>query len=133
MESAIRKLIDSNRDLQRKNQILETFWEEAEDLLAIADGQGTFLKVSDSWEYETGWTCDELTAKPFTYFVVEDDLSKTIREDQAITSGEGHADFVNRYRRKDGGTVKLQWRSSLARNGFVYGVARVIERTDAEP
>lgn len=125
MIDTMAQLIDSNRQLQKVNQELGLFFELSIDLLAITDEHGVFTRLSKSWEDATGYTCEELMSKPFVYFVVEEDVAKTVKEDNSIQAGNTTIDFVNRYTRKDGGTVTLEWRSRSI-NGVSYAIARVI-------
>lgn len=125
MNETLARLIDANRQLTKVNTQLQAFFDQSYDLLAIAE-DGKFIKLSKSWEDVTGWSREELMSRPFAYFVANEDVGKTIEEDNKITATKtGTEDFVNQYRTKEGGTVTLQWRSR-AIDGVSFAVARVI-------
>jgi PAS domain S-box-containing protein len=74
-------------------------------LFCIADVKGTFTEVNPAWTKLFGWTAEELTTHPWTYFVHPDDLLETI-EVSKIPAGTLLDGFVNRYRTKDGDYIK---------------------------
>lgn len=93
------------------------------DLMCIADSKGRFVKVSQAWEEVMGYAVDELDGQPYLSFVHPEDVERT-RLEMLRFFREGHQDqYVNRYRRKDGSYVSLEWHSHLV-NGLVYASAR---------
>jgi PAS domain S-box-containing protein len=124
MQETIARLIDANRRLTKTNQLYDAFFDYSPDLLAIAE-DGHFVKLSKAWEDMTGWSREELMSKPFVYFVIDDDVNLTVKEDNLISEGKATDDFTNTYRCKDGSTVKLQWRSRNL-DGITFAVARVV-------
>lgn len=129
-ESHLDRLKEISQQLDDSYLQLNTFFELSVDLLAIADKQGYYKRLSKSWEDCTGYTREELMAVPFVQFIYDPDLqSRTWDELRKVRNGHATVDFTNRYRRKDNGWIKLQWRS-MEVNGLIYAVARVIETSD---
>ena len=104
------------------------------DMLCTADFEGNVLHLNDSWQRTLGWTCEELTAKPFIEFVHPDDREHTVAEGARAADGDATASFTNRYRAKDGSYRWLEWSSRTDREaGLIFAIARdVTDRREAE-
>lgn len=73
-----------------------------------------FFRSECSLGKKLGYTKEELKQKPFIEFVHKDDQIKTSKETQKLFAGDYRTvNFVNRYRKKDGGIIYLSWRASL--------------------
>jgi PAS domain S-box-containing protein len=105
---------------------LAGFFDLAVDLLCVADTDGRLLRVSGSWETVLGYPLEELVGRRFLDFVHPDDLPATFEAISQLDRGVSVLNFVNRYRRRDGEWVWLEWRSSAPGGGPIYGVARDI-------
>jgi PAS domain S-box-containing protein len=80
------------------------------DLLCVADAAGRFTSLNAAWEHVLGWSRDELMSRPFIEFVHPEDVEATIREASGVTRPDSAiADFVNRYRTRDGDYRWLRW------------------------
>jgi PAS domain S-box-containing protein len=104
------------------------FFSFTRDLFVIVDEDGYFIFTSDSWEIITGWTIDELESRPFSDFLYEEDLEKTLAIfNKKVEVGDDYhyEPFVNRYKCKNGDLIELQWSRSVQKpNGLVYAIAR---------
>ena len=109
-------------------------FELSEDMFCTADFDGHFLHVNDAWERTLGWTPQELTSKPFLQFVHPDDRANTAAEAAHIADGNSTANFINRYRAKDGSYRWLEWNTRADLDlCLMFAVARdVTERRRAE-
>jgi formate hydrogenlyase transcriptional activator len=113
---------------------LDRFFTISLDLLCIADKQGYFRGLNQSWESTLGYTRSELLARPFMEFVHPDDVSKTRAAYVDVIAGKNVVNFVNRYRCKTGEYRWLEW-SAVSGDHLVYATARDIterNRTKAE-
>lgn len=129
-ESHLDRLKEISQQLDDTYQQLNTFFELSVDLLAIADQEGYYRRLSRSWEEATGYTRDELMSVPFVNFIYDPTLqARTWQELRDVSNGHATVDFENRYCRKDGGWVALQWRSQEV-GGLIYAVARVVGTSD---
>lgn len=109
---------DSNSDL----------FHLSNDLLSYSNLEGYFTKVNKRWTEVTGYSAEELTSKPFLEFVHPDDRQRTINETREHSLGKTETIlFDNRYRKKNGGYVWLEWNAVVdhAKN-ITYAVARDI-------
>lgn len=127
--------IDERRRLQEALRASErrfrSFFELTADLVCIADIHGCFLEVNSAWEKTLGYSMEELKSRPFLDFVHPDDRASTLEVVQEkLARGESVLHFENRYLRKDGSAVWLEWTSqpSVA-EGRTFAIARdVTER-----
>lgn len=115
------------RDYTEFYQVLEQrerFFNVGADLLSIGSFEGSLTWVSPSWEKTLGWTCEELTAHPWLYFVHPEDHEKTLNASQELVAGAELISFENRYRCKDGSYRWISWRSRpFVSEGLIYGAA----------
>lgn len=97
----------------RSERQLAHFFDSTEALLAIGDWSGRLIRTSPSWHGLIGFSAEELAASHFIDFVHPDDVEETIAEAKKLGSGTHRAvGFVNRFRRKAGGYVWLQWNAT---------------------
>lgn len=125
-EARARNLADEADAARRE---LDRFFSISPDLFAIADFDGRFVKLNSAWESKLGYGRDELLARPFLDFVHPEDQNATAAEAAKLASGASTLSFENRYRRRDGRFVWLQWTSApdLGRR-LIYATARDITR-----
>lgn len=109
----------------RSESELARFFESTEALLAIGDWSGRLFRTSPSWYDLVGFTADEMAGGHFIAFVHPDDAEETIREAKKLGSGDHRSvGFVNRFRRKTGGYVWLQWNATAdRRRKLIYATA----------
>ena len=101
-------------------------FESAPDIVAIVNSEGYFKKVNPAFCNLIGFSEEELSAKPYTYFLHPDDLKKSITEyDDIIASNRKANNFINRFRTKNGDYKWIAWSSSKSfndeNNSFAYG------------
>ncbi len=114
---------------------LEVLFENSIDLLAVADLDGYFKRLSPSWERVLGWTVEEILARPWLDFVHPDDRQATIDVAAKQAKGAPVLEFENRYRCKDGTWRWLSWRVAPPASGStrLYAIARdLTERKQAD-
>ena len=88
-------------------------FESAPDIVAIVNSEGYFKKVNPAFCNLIGFSEEELSAKPYTYFLHPDDLKKSITEyDDIIASNRKANNFINRFRTKNGDYKWIAWSSS---------------------
>ena len=93
-----------------KNQLL---FENAPDIIAIANNKGYFTKVNPAFCSLLGYTEKELISKPFINFLHPEDINPSLDEYSENISGQKKAkNFINRYRTKDGNYKWISWNSS---------------------
>jgi PAS domain S-box-containing protein len=110
-----------------KNAItnFEYFVKESPDLVCIADTNAYYKIVNDGFAKTLGYSREELLSRPFLEFIHPDDLEKTLEEVKNLTQNNPTVDFENRYIKKNGESVFLQWKANLhTANNLIYAIAR---------
>lgn len=125
-----RNLIDEA--LRLKTEELEKFFSVSLDLLCIADLEGRFLKVNNSWHELLGYSTEELEGRMFLEFVHPDDMEDTLQEMAKLGENKKVMFFTNRYRTRDGQYRYIEW-YSVPEGKTIYAAAHdVTERKKAE-
>ncbi|MCF8031960.1 MAG: PAS domain S-box protein [Desulfarculaceae bacterium] len=96
------------------------------DLICVADIKTTtFLKVNPAFTTVLGYAQEDLVGVSFMQFLHPDDVEPTRKVvDEQLTRGDKVINFTNRYRRKDGEYVWLNWNSHPdPEKGVTYAVA----------
>jgi len=117
-----------NRDFaerKRAEEERDRIWSLSRDLLCIATFDGYFKAVNPAWEEALGFSCKEMTGKPFVEFVHPDDRAATTAEASKLREGGESIHFENRYLRKDGSYRWLAWNArSVVGEKVIYATAR---------
>ncbi|HVI59943.1 MAG TPA: diguanylate cyclase [Luteimonas sp.] len=79
------------------------------DAVCVVDGEGRYLFVSAGFERILGYRADEVLGRPMIELVHPDDRERTLAAADTIMQGEPQLHFRNRYLRKDGRVVDIQW------------------------
>ncbi len=95
------------------------------DAICVVDVNGYFKKVSAASEVVFGYKAEELVGKLIFDFVYPEDRDKTILSAESVMIGDNSPNFTNRYVRKDGSLVDIEWSARWdAKDQLRYGVAR---------
>lgn len=102
------------------------FFTLAIDLLAIVDFKGYFLQLNPNWERITGFSDEELKARPTFDFIHPEERHEMQRQMELLKSGSSTY-FEGRYLRKDGSYYWLAWTASpFLAERLIYIFARDI-------
>lgn len=85
------------------------FFEMTPDLVCIANKEGFFKKVNKATVEKLGYTEEELFSKPVFTFMHPDDRERTGAERQKLLNGSPMINFQNRYLKKSGEILWLDW------------------------
>jgi len=120
-----RKLAEEERD---------RFFELSLDLLAVADLDGRFLRVSRSFEHTLGWSREELLARPFLDLLHPEDVELAHAQLGLLARGEIAQKFELRFLCKNGHWRWLSWRAPPPTPGtrVLYAVARDVSAAKEE-
>jgi len=104
------------------------------DVICSIDSLGNFASVSPASQRLWGYEPSEIIGKPYMDMVFPEDAEKTRLAAEQIMGGTPLLSFENRYVRKDGGVVDIQWTAHWSdADQLMFGVARdVTERKIAE-
>jgi PAS domain S-box-containing protein len=130
------KTVSTAEAVGRSDGLIEVdyraFFELSADLLCVAT-ETHFVRLGATWEPMLGYSAEELMSRPFVDFVHSDDREATLAEVATMSDGTKSARFHNRYVRKDGGCVHLEWTARATRVGEevrIYAIAR--DRSEEE-
>ncbi|ANE52835.1 PAS domain-containing sensor histidine kinase [Flavisolibacter tropicus] len=98
------------------------------DVICILDAQGLFLMVSKASTTIWGYQPEELIGCNIFDLIYEGDLEHTLQvTHQAIAEGKFVSNFENRYVRKDGTLVEMEWSTIYEPNEQIaYAIGRDI-------
>lgn len=95
------------------------------DVLCAIDAAGRFLRVSSAAEALWGYPPGDLVGCPFTDLVHPDDRDRTSEIVASVMSGHPTVELTNRYLRKDGSVVPIDWSAAWsAPDQLMFAVAR---------
>lgn len=95
------------------------------DVICAVDENGIFKKVSAASEAVWGYKPEELIGKPLIDFVYHEDKEKTQLTADNVMTGTKLNHFENRYVRKDGSLVPIEWSARCDEKDQIrYGIAR---------
>ena len=101
----------------------------SKDMISIANYEGYFIQINQSFPDTLGWSEGELTSKPFLEYVHPEDTDETIRVMSALSENKVVAGFENRYLCKNGDIKWLSWNATpLLERGLIYAIARDITK-----
>ncbi|WP_169303277.1 PAS domain S-box protein [Pedobacter cryophilus] len=125
--TAIIEDITETKKAKEKLKEYQHFFNNSYDLSCIANVQGYFEILNPNFEKVLGYSEKELLEKQFFNFVHPDDLDSTLQEIEKLKSGAVTVNFMNRFRKKDGGYLWLDWNSTPdPATGKIYAIARNI-------
>jgi len=113
----------------------DRFFTLSQDLFAIADMEGRFVRLNPAWEQVLGYSVEELTGRSFIDFVHPEDRERTEAEAASLAEGGNESvAFENRYRNRDGSYRWFMWKSRPdVEAGRIFAAARdITERKLAE-
>lgn len=114
-------------ELQKTTIQLENILNTTQDLIFLANEDGIYIKVSKSCEKILGYLPEELIGKSFRDMVHPDDFQLTVNIRKQIIAGVSISDFRNRYLKKDGTAIHLNWSATLDQTtNTVFAIARDI-------
>lgn len=122
---------DLSEDRVRQEEI-DRFFHLSLDLIAISGPDGTFRQLNPVWERVTGWSREELKARPILEFLHPEDREFSDQQRRLLREGGEVVGVENRFRCKDGHYVWLRWRAQAdpART-LVFAVAQDVTEARA--
>ncbi len=129
LQERIRVLEKDQDELMNIKNELDEMFSTILDMICISDLKSEcFVKVNQAFTESLGYTKEELLGRPLLDFIHPADLEQTRSVfKKKLQGGDKVFNFENRYRRKDGAYVWLNWtfRPNIEK-GIAYSVARDI-------
>ncbi len=130
----LKKYEDELSAANDKLQQFRHFFIHNNDFACIANMEGYFEVTNPPFEQILGYSEPELTGQPFLNFIHPEDVSATLQEVEKLKTGAPAVNFTNRYRKKSGEYLWLEWNSTPnPSTGKLYAIARdITERRKSE-
>ncbi len=96
------------------------------DMFFLADSAGIILEVNPACERILGYSREEFVGKSWETYAHPEDVEKTRREVERQINGQQVLNFVNRYRRKSGEYLFLEWQGIFTDSQCLVGIGRNI-------
>ncbi|WP_201496215.1 CHASE3 domain-containing protein [Rubrivivax sp. A210] len=109
LRRARNETVDSTMGERRADSEWQRLFELALDAACLLDDEGRITRISAGGERLWGWSAQELTGRPAIEHALPEDQRRTEAQLAAITRGTAAQVLRNRWRRKDGSVVHLQW------------------------
>ncbi|SDH97452.1 response regulator [Desulfosporosinus hippei] len=87
----------------------ERFFSRSLDMLAVADRQGAFIKLNNSWKIILGYTTEELEGRKFLEFIHPDDLDASLKVMNTLQELDQMMNFTNRYQCRNNCYKYIEW------------------------
>jgi len=114
LEAANRELEREICDRKRVEKERDNFFNLSPELLCITNFDGYFKYVNPAWENTTGFTTEELLAKPYIEFIHPEDRQALAADAQKVASGIGTTYFESRILCKDNLYKWFVWSASAS-------------------
>ena len=119
--------VSEQKKLERNLIEYKHLFNENLDFACIASSDGFFEVVNKSFENVLGYTELELLNTSFLDFLHPDDLKITKNELRNLKNGNRTLNFINRYLKKDGNYLLLDWKANFNKDtNKIYAIARDI-------
>lgn len=101
------------------------FFDLSTDMLCIANKDGYFVRVNESFSKVLGYSTEYLLAHPIVNFLHPSDVSTTLEKIEDGKKGRNVSNFINRYKNSEGNYLTFSWNSQTdPDNNLIYAVAR---------
>ena len=132
----ISQVVHIARDIterKKTEQELENVFNLSPEMIGVFNTNGTFIKINPAWEKVLGYTTNELLELGWAALIHPDDMEPTNKTVEEQLKGSPVANFINRYRHKDGTYKTLEWQATPAEGEIVHATARdITERVKME-
>ena len=118
-----RLLVRQDQTVERRTRERDRAWRMSQDLLVVADTDGTIIAVNAAWTDLLGWREHELVDRRFAEFTHPDDLEATLAAFASIFEAPLVRPYEYRLRHKDGTFRSFAWTGTFE-DGKVYANGR---------
>lgn len=123
----IRFDITREKNLEDQLKNYKIFFDKSTDLLAVATPEGYFARVNANFAATLGYTEEFLLQTSFFSLIHPDDIASSSKEIEKLELGINTFNFINRYLKKDGTYIHLDWNATFDHNSKqIFCIARDI-------
>lgn len=123
--------LEINRLLKKEESAtsLEFYFKESLDLVCLAGTDGFFKEINPAFVKILGYTKQELLSIPYISLVHPEDVEKSNAELKQLGKGISSLHFENRFLKKNGENVCIQWTTSVhSSKEIIYAIGRDVTK-----
>ncbi len=130
----ITELTINQMAVKAANAELDNIMANSLDMICTISENNLIKRISAASEIVLGYKPEELIGKNMFDFIYHEDAATTLKTVEEVMAGKKNANFYNRYVRKDGSLVYLEWTSRWNEQANMrYGIGRdVTAKVEAE-
>ncbi|MFV8342645.1 PAS domain-containing protein [Flavobacterium sp. XS2P39] len=130
-------LLDKVKDQELENEQsinnFDFYQIESQDFVCIVGTDGFLKKMNPSFIKVLGYTEEELFDNSIIAFIHPDDIEKSNKETEQLSSEQTSRTFENRYVKKNKEIVAIQWTFTVSASGeFIYAIGRNINQINGK-
>ncbi|MFV5695219.1 PAS domain S-box protein [Flavobacterium sp. LB3P122] len=113
--------------LQKKEELLSKFKffiEESNDLVCIVGIDAFFKEINPAFVAILGYSKEELLNNSLLDILHPDDLKRSIEEIEKLSRGIPSINYENRFLKKNGEFVTIQWTANSISSGIIYAIGK---------
>jgi len=114
---------EAHIELMNQKEELESFFTVNMDFFCIADSQGNFRKINESWNRNFDYEEAELLGRNALVFVHPEDVELVKESIRSLNGIEKETSFLARLRKSDGTYRILEWKAHIS-GKLIYAAAR---------
>ncbi len=123
---------EAESELEKQNEMINTFFALTADLIDITDLEGRFILTNHAWEETLGYSDEELARLTYKDLVHPDDMEGFNQAQKRLEAYESVQDFIVRLRHKNGSYRFVEWRSIRVGDLYYGADWDVTEEMDAK-
>ncbi|MFV5697456.1 PAS domain S-box protein [Flavobacterium sp. ZT3R17] len=115
--------------LQKKAESLASFKffiEESADLVCIVGIDAFFKEINPAFVAILGYSKEELLNNSLLHLLHPDDLERSLKEIEKLSTGIPSINYENRFLKKNGEFVTIQWTANSISSGNIYAIGKDI-------
>ncbi|WP_052257207.1 PAS domain S-box protein [Flavobacterium sp. AED] len=115
--------------LQKKAESLATFKffiEESTDLVCIVGVDAFFKEINPAFVAILGYSKEELLSNSLIHLLHPDDLERSLKEIEKLSTGIPSINYENRFLKKNGEFVTIQWTANSISSENIYAIGKDI-------
>lgn len=115
--------------LQKKEESLASFKffiEESKDLVCIVGIDAFFKELNPAFVDILGYSKEELLNHSLLHLLHPDDLERSLKEIESLATGKPSINYENRFLKKNGEFVTIQWTANSISEENIYAIGRDI-------
>ncbi|MFV5700906.1 PAS domain S-box protein [Flavobacterium sp. XS2P12] len=120
--------LEINQLLKKEESLasFKFFIEESSDLVCIVGIDAFFKEINPAFFEILGYSKEELFNNSFIHLLHPDDLERSLKEIESLSMGTPAMNFENRFLKKNGEFVTIQWTANSISAENIYAIGRDI-------